>query len=134
MKPNRSEAFAMAGMRDPGTTGDPTRDPALAEVARRLFDAWEPEYLLISLAAQGMALYRPDRAVKIIPTMAREVFDVSGAGDTVIATISLCIAAGIDIVTASEIANIAGGLVCERVGVVPVDYAALLNVLKDIDL
>jgi bifunctional ADP-heptose synthase (sugar kinase/adenylyltransferase) len=55
----------------------------------------------------------------------REVTDVSGAGDTVIATISLCIAAGIDIVTASEIANIAGGLVCERVGVVPVDYDAL---------
>ena len=56
---------------------------ALAEVARRLLDAWEPEQLLISLAAQGMALFGRDGTVEVIPTRAREVFDVSGAGDTV---------------------------------------------------
>ena len=130
MKPNRSEAFAMAGLLDSGAVEDPTRDPALAEVARRLFDAWEPECLLISLAAQGLALYRPDRAVKIIPTMAREVFDVSGAGDTVTATFSLAMISGATPETAAEIANLAAGVVVGKVGTAPIEFKELERVCR----
>ena len=57
--------------------------PALCEAAARLMESWQPEHLLISLAAQGMALYDRSLRPQVIPTRAREVFDVSGAGDTV---------------------------------------------------
>ena len=130
MKPNRSEAFAMAGLHDPGSVADPTRDAPLAEVARRLFDAWEPECLLISLAAQGLALYRPDHEVKIIPTMAREVFDVSGAGDTVTATFTLAMISGATPETAAEIANLAAGVVVGKVGTAPIDFNELERVCR----
>ena len=130
MKPNRAEAFAMAGMHDPGTVADPTGDSALAEVARRLFDTWQPECLLISLAAQGMALYRPDREVKIIPTMAREVFDVSGAGDTVTATFALAMISGAAPEAAAEIANLAAGVVVGKVGTAPIKFKELERVCR----
>lgn len=53
MKPNRSEAFALAGMADTSEAVHPLEDRNLAEVARRLLETWEPEHLLISLASQG---------------------------------------------------------------------------------
>ena len=130
MKPNRSEAFAMAGVRDPGASGDPACDAALAEVARRLFEAWEPECLLISLAAQGMALYRPGGEVKIIPTTAREVFDVSGAGDTVTATFTLAMISGAAPEAAAEIANLAAGVVVGKVGTAPINFNELERVCR----
>jgi rfaE bifunctional protein kinase chain/domain len=106
---------------------------ALFEAECKLREILGYGYGFITLSEHGVFL-SDGESYKRFPSVIREVTDVSGAGDTVIATISLCIAAGIDIVTASEVANIAGGLVCERVGVVPVDYNALLKVLKDIDL
>lgn len=60
MKPNRSEAFALAGMADTSEAVHPLEDRNLAEVARRLLETWEPEHLLISLASQGMALFGRD--------------------------------------------------------------------------
>ena len=62
-----------------------------------------------------------------IPAHKRDIADVSGAGDTVIATAALCLAAGLDEFKASEIANLAGGLVCEHVGVVPINKTRLLE-------
>ena len=97
---------------------------ALFEAECKLRGMLGYRYGFITLSEHGVFL-SDGNSYKRFPSVIREVTDVSGAGDTVIATISLCIAAGIDIVTASEIANIAGGLVCERVGVVPVDYDAL---------
>ena len=57
----------------------------------------------------------------------RNIVDVSGAGDTVIATAALCLAGNIDFVNLSKFANLAGGLVCEKVGVVPIDKTTLLE-------
>ena len=57
----------------------------------------------------------------------RNIVDVSGAGDTVIATGTLCLAANIDFVNLSKFANLAGGLVCEKVGVVPIEKTTLLE-------
>lgn len=64
---------------------------------------------------------------KLIPAHIRTIADVSGAGDTVIATAALCLAAGLDEYQTAAIANLAGGLVCEHVGVVPIDKAQLLK-------
>ena len=64
---------------------------------------------------------------KVLPAHIRNIADVSGAGDTVIATATLCLAAGLDAFRTAEIANLAGGLVCEQVGVVPISYELLLS-------
>lgn len=64
---------------------------------------------------------------KVLPAHIRNIADVSGAGDTVIATATLCLAAGLDAFRTAEIANLAGGLVCEQVGVVPISYDLLLS-------
>ena len=107
IKPNRLEAFALAGRPDrSGGTVAPAQDRELTAVAAELLNAWEPEHLLISLAAQGMALYdRRHPEPQVIPTRAREVFDVSGAGDTVTATFALSLVSGATPVEAAELAN-----------------------------
>ncbi len=66
---------------------------------------------------------------KLIPAEIRDISDVSGAGDTVIGVASLCLASGLDVWQTAQIANIAGGLVCEKIGVVPVDKQQLLDEL-----
>ncbi len=118
MTPNRSEAFGLAGI----YCGEPDpvveNDSALREVAAKLMDKWTPESLLVTLGHQGMALFKRSEpgAVWAIPTRAREVFDVSGAGDTVIATYTLCMAAGAAAEEAAEIANRAAGIVVGKAG------------------
>lgn len=127
MKPNRSEAFAMAGevFRDHGLM--PEKDKQLHEVAQRVMDDWEPECLVISLAAQGLALFRRNHPMLTIPTRAQEVFDVSGAGDTVIAALTLGLAAGADIAEAAQIANFAAGIVVGRIGTQTVSAEELIE-------
>jgi bifunctional ADP-heptose synthase (sugar kinase/adenylyltransferase) len=74
-----------------------------------------------------MLLLQSDGSVTRIPTKARKVADVSGAGDTVIATMAVAVAGGASMTEAALIANFAGGLVCEEVGIVPVDRDALID-------
>ncbi|MCQ2379614.1 MAG: PfkB family carbohydrate kinase [Victivallaceae bacterium] len=121
MKPNRSEAFALAGMPDDGSF------ERLGEVAGELRKRWNPDYLIISLAAQGMAIFGPDGGCRVIPTRAREVFAVSGAGDAVIATFALSMAAGADPASAAELANLAAGVVVGKVGTAPIMKNELLE-------
>lgn len=81
---------------------------------------------LVTLSEYGM--YITDGNIKeIIPAHIRNIADVSGAGDTVISVASLCLAVGTDVIFATKMANLAGGLVCEKVGVVPVDGEQLKN-------
>lgn len=127
MKPNRSEAFAITGTFSQGNGMAVEDDKQLHEVAAQLLDEWEPEYLIISLAAQGMALFRKDADMVVIPTKAREVYDVSGAGDTVIAAFTLALSTGADPVEAAEIANHAAGIVVGKVGTVTVSKEELLE-------
>ena len=131
MKPNRQEAYALAGKIAEDRTLPPADDPELREVAAILMKQWSPDYLLISLAADGMAIFDRRGKMTIIPTMAREVFDVSGAGDTVIATFTLALAAGADGITAARIANYAAGIVVGKVGTAPVAREELLESLKN---
>ncbi len=127
MKPNRSEAFAITGTFSRGNGMAVKDDKQLHAVAARLLDEWEPDYLIISLAAQGMALFRKNAEMVVIPTKAREVYDVSGAGDTVIAAFTLALSTGADPVEAAEIANHAAGIVVGKVGTVTVSKDELLE-------
>jgi len=127
MKPNRSEAFAITGTFSQGNGMPVEEDKQLHAVAAQLLDEWEPDYLIISLAAQGMALFRKNAEMVVIPTKAREVYDVSGAGDTVIAAFTLALSTGADPVEAAEIANHAAGIVVGKVGTVTVSKDELLE-------
>ncbi|MBR7118647.1 MAG: hypothetical protein IKC77_00405 [Lentisphaeria bacterium] len=125
MKPNRVEAFALAGIADDGAMIDVRNNTLLHTVADKLLDIWEPELLLLSLASQGMALFRKGREVEVIPTRAREVFDVSGAGDTVTATYTVSAISGAPARIAAEIANRAAGIVVGKVGTAPIMFDEL---------
>lgn len=115
-KPNRKEAFAHAGLQDPGAAGHPLEDRKLLRVAEVLLEKWKPAMLMITLGAHGMLLAGPGRAPRHVPTRAREVFDLSGAGDTVIATCMLALAAGATFDEAAELANYAAGIVVAKLG------------------
>ena len=127
IKPNRGEAFAMAKISDTDSPADdPRRDRNLAAVAATLMREWDPEQLMISLAAQGIALYRRgEKRARVIPTKAREVFDVSGAGDTVTGTYTLALSSGASPEQAAEIANLAAGVVVGKVGTAPITFNEL---------
>ncbi len=114
--PNRKEAFLLARMPERPPDNDPLRDQPLLQVADILMRQWQPQFLVITLGAQGMLLLDRHGPARHIPTVAREVFDVSGAGDTVIAALLLALAAGADHVRAAELANCAAGVVVGKLG------------------
>jgi len=114
--PNRAEAFAAAGLAPTEPAPEVLNDAPLLRVGERLLKRWQPDNLLITLGEQGMCLFRAGKAPHHIPTVAQEVFDVSGAGDTAIATLTLALAAGATAVEAAEIANHAAGVVVGKVG------------------
>ena len=87
---------------------------------KNLKDVIQCENALITLSELGMFITNGNEC-EIIPAHVRNIADVSGAGDTVISVASLSLAAGTDTVFATKLANLAGGLVCEKVGVVPID-------------
>ena len=126
MTPNRVEAFAMVGMYYTDAITPVENDTALMKVAEKIISKWEPKILMITLGAQGMAVFTKEGKFHWIPTVAREVFDVSGAGDTVISTCFASLIAGASVLDAATIANEAAGMVVAKVGT----YAITLNELK----
>ena len=84
------------------------------------------ETIMVTLSEAGV-FYSCDGVNEVIPAHIRNISDVSGAGDTVISIASLCLALGLSPKTMSALANLAGGLVCEKVGVVPIDKEQLLK-------
>jgi len=133
MKPNRPEAFAVAG-RPHGEPVDPAEsDAALCEVGQLLLEKWSCETLLITLGEQGMMLFRPGEAPYHTPTRAKEVFDVSGAGDTAIGLFTLALAAGASAAEAAEISNHASGIVVGKLGTATVSPAELLRSFSNLD-
>lgn len=126
IKPNRSEAFAAAGVPYSEPSDDPLKDDALLRVGSTLLEQWDAESLLITLSEHGMLLLSRGRDPHHIPTRAREVFDVSGAGDTAIALFTLALAAGSDPVEAAEVSNLASGIVVGKLGTATVSPEELL--------
>ena len=125
LTPNRKEAFELAGVSDGTRTADPLKDPGLQRVAETLLRELSPALLLITLGDLGMLLCQRGQKPFHIPTVAREVFDVSGAGDTVIASFTLAIAAGASPVEAAIFSNHAAGVVVGKVGTATVSPAEL---------
>lgn len=103
----------------------------LKDVHLLLQEKLEHKISLITLSEKGI-FYQDENNASIIPTHIRSIADVSGAGDTVIAVASLVYAATKDARLMSEIANIAGGLVCEEVGTVAIDKMKLLQECKQL--
>jgi rfaE bifunctional protein kinase chain/domain len=114
--PNRKEAFELAGLEDDTREAHPLADPQLLRVAEKLLAELRPALLLITLGELGMLLCQRGQAPFHIPTIAQEVFDVSGAGDTVISSFTLAIAAGASPVEAAVVSNHAAGIVVGKVG------------------
>jgi D-glycero-beta-D-manno-heptose-7-phosphate kinase len=124
--PNRKEAFELAGVTDGTRASNPLEDKNLMLVADRLLNELRPALLLITLGDQGMLLCQRGHKPFHIPTVAKEVFDVSGAGDTVIASFTLAIAAGASPLEAAIFSNHAAGVVVGKVGTAIVTPEELL--------
>jgi rfaE bifunctional protein kinase chain/domain len=114
--PNRHEAFSLAGVRETRSQAHPLEDQPLLDVSARLLEKWNAEQILVTLGSQGILLRARAGGLHHVPTRAREVFDVSGAGDTVIATCVLALAAGATPIEAAELANYAAGVVVGKLG------------------
>jgi rfaE bifunctional protein kinase chain/domain len=123
-KPNRKETEEALGVRlhDQGSVD---------RAAKGLVEKLEAENVLLTLGERGMTLVERGGAAVHVPTMARKVADVSGAGDTVISTLTMALAAGANIREASMLANFAGGIVCGEVGIVPIDVDVLRETVLD---
>ncbi len=124
--PNRKEAFELANLPDETRNRDPLADKNLMSAAECLLNELRPAVLLITLGELGMLLCQRGQKPFHIPTVAQEVFDVSGAGDTVIATFTLAIAAGASPLEAAILSNHAAGIVVGKVGTATVGPTELL--------
>lgn len=127
--PNRKEAFELAKINDDTRNEDPLADQKLMLVAERLLKELCPAVLLITLGELGMLLCQRKHPPVHIPTVAQEVFDVSGAGDTAIATFTLAIAAGASPLEAAILSNHAAGIVVGKVGTATTSPDELLRSL-----
>ena len=126
VKPNRQEAFAAAGIPWSEPSTHPLEDKPLLTVGEALLAKWDADQLLVTLSELGMMLFTKEGHRHHTPTRAREVFDVSGAGDTAIALYTLALCAGATPVEASEIANHASGVVVGKLGTATLTPAELL--------
>jgi len=98
----------------------------IKEVVSKLKDTQQLGSVLVTLSELGVYI-KSDDTDAMVPAHIRDINDVSGAGDTVISVAALCLAAGISSIVLASISNLAGGIVCEKVGVVPIDKAQLLK-------
>lgn len=131
VKPNRSEAFACAGIedvhRDAGI--DPLRDEPLLAAGRLLREKWDCAVVLLTLGEQGMLVFSNASVPTHIPAKAREVFDVSGAGDTVIGVYTLGLCAGLSPAIAARISNLASSIVVGKLGTAPIEREELFDAI-----
>ena len=118
--PNKRESLELAGLTPPPHTAFPA-----AEVCTRLHDLYATKHLVITLGEDGMLLSAGGKILSTIPTAAREVFDVSGAGDTSLAALVLALTAGAKLATAAQFANAAAGVVVGKLGTATVTPAEL---------
>ncbi|MES2765382.1 MAG: D-glycero-beta-D-manno-heptose-7-phosphate kinase [Bacteroidota bacterium] len=123
-KPNRKEAQEALGF-------TLTTDNDVIRAGQSLLEKLNCENVLLTLGEHGMMLFEKDGNIASVPTKARHVADVSGAGDTVIATLAAAVSGGATMREASALSNIAAGVVCEEPGIVSITPAALLKALEE---
>jgi D-glycero-beta-D-manno-heptose-7-phosphate kinase len=125
IKPNLSEAYAAARLTHP--------DP-LEKVAKNIFKSCDIDSLLITKSEAGIALYNRNGSFQDFPVRSKQVKDVTGAGDTVLATITLALANSLDIKYAAQLSNIAAGIAIERMGCARIDLSDLAERLLEFDV
>ena len=124
-KPNKKETEDILGTRL-------DNDEEINKAGHKLLDKLNAKYVLLTLSERGIALFEKGKKnEQRIPTKARKVSDVSGAGDTVISTLTMALASDAKIDEAAYLANYAGGLVCEDVGIVPINKEKLFNTVLE---
>ncbi|HXV27547.1 MAG TPA: D-glycero-beta-D-manno-heptose-7-phosphate kinase [bacterium] len=126
LTPNRKEAFTAYE----NICQNNHHVPTLEQVGSRLLRKLKSEALLITLGEDGMALFEKSGSLTRIPTAAREVYDVSGAGDTVIAVFGLALASGARMREAAMLSNLAAGIVIGKLGTATIDREELEAVVN----
>jgi D-beta-D-heptose 7-phosphate kinase/D-beta-D-heptose 1-phosphate adenosyltransferase len=121
--PNKSEASEASGIQI-------SDERSLLAAGKKLVRKWRAQAVLITRGADGMSLFRPGVPVKHFPTEPRDVFEVTGAGDTVVAVCALALAAGSGFAEAAVLANIAAGFVGDEVGTVAVPIKKLKRTIE----
>lgn len=120
LTPNKKEALLAMGIED-------AEDYDLKGLGGEMIGRLDLDGLVITLGAEGMYIFSCNTPPRLIPTRAREVYDVSGAGDTVVAAMALCLAGGADLALAAEIANLAAGVVVGKMGTATVSQEEILS-------
>jgi len=121
VKPNRLEAFGAIGLPDSQKPAD------WISVGEELLVNWSCQHLLLTLGEHGMILFQPGHKPHRIPSRAREVYDVSGAGDTAISLLAAGLGAGLSGLVSAELANLAAGIVVGKLGTATVSPSEILE-------
>ena len=122
--PNTAEASLASGI--------PITDlPSLRKVGRTLLKRLRCDVLVITRGEEGMAIFEPHQEPVLVPTVGKEVFDVTGAGDTVIGTMALGLGAGAGVIDSARLANYAAGIVVGKVGTATVNQKELMRTIKE---
>lgn len=122
--PNHLEASQASGI-------EITDESSLFEAAQILFKKISSEAVLITRGEQGMSLFEKNGSVTHIPTVAKDVFDVTGAGDTVLSTLALALSIGMPLPEAARLANLAAGIVVGIVGTAAIQRADLAKAMTE---
>lgn len=125
-KPNYDESIALAGFAVEDLKENPNK---VYEIGRTLQDKLNTKDIVITRGKEGMTIFSGERITEV-PTFARKVFDVTGAGDTVIATIALSQVAGFSLDESCLLANVAAGNVVSKVGCVPCDLKEMVEFIS----
>lgn len=123
LTPNKNEARVALG-------GVLTEEESIHSIGKKILRELDLEALLITRGAEGMSLFQKDKKVIDIPTVAQEVYDVTGAGDTVTAVLALGLATGADFLSSARIANFAAGIVVREIGAATVSKKELLERIR----
>jgi len=127
VKPNRAEAFLAAGIPDRDSDIAPKKDFDLVRAGKELLQKWGLQYLLVTLGEHGVMFFERGKQPHHIPTKARDVFDVSGAGDTAIAMFTLALTSNATPLEAAQIANHASAVVVGKLGTATVTRDELIS-------
>ena len=122
--PNVQEAVGVVG-------GEIDSPSGLLKVGRKLLNILEGSAVLITRGAEGMSLFQKGKVVLHVRAVPRHVFDVTGAGDTVVSVLGIALAAGVKLEWAAELANLAANIVVGKVGTATVTMRELLNGISD---
>lgn len=127
MTPNRKESLEMADI-----DIEPHAPFPAEMVCRIIWEKYHPRLLVVTLGAEGMLLCEEGKIINQIPTVAQEVFDVSGAGDTVISTLTAALATGANLEDAAHVANAAAGIVVGKLGTATITTDELSDALDQL--